>query len=750
VNRSPTTLTATVGGVLLLASVPLLISAPLQAQQPDSQATVAAEQERPRIGLALSGGSARGFAHVGVLEVLQEAGIPVDAIAGTSMGSVIGGLYASGLSIDELRFVAAEVDWNRVFSDAPERRNLPVERKLEEGRTVFGLPIVNGRPRIPSGIIQGQRLTQLLTGLTWHVHPIRDFHDLPIPFAAVATDAETGEAVVLDGGFLPEAIRASIAIPSVFAPVEIDGRYLIDGGIVRNLPTPEVRDLGADIIICSDVTKPLATADSLQSLVDILSQTIAFRTVERRDVDAELCDVMIRPDIRGIESADFAGAEEIIARGRTAAQSALEEMRNLGLAGLAGVQPEIGEERLLEPARVREIRVTGLERSPEASVRRSLGLEVPATLDVRDVNDAVTRVYDTGLFRRVSYRLDPAPVGASDPDERILTVHVKDEGRSWVGGSYRYEGRYKASILATAAVRNLLLYGSTLLADLRLGEQTRIAAEYQKRLGWGAAPLFALRAAYRRSPFDLYEDGKRVAEPHVKLVHIEGFLGLGIGYSTAVGAVLKFEGVESDGADLVPDWNGEDRTYFTLSGVVKVDTRDRLAFPRSGVHVLGKTEWGDGALASGDSGFSHHVLDVDAAVPVSGTVTLRGRVTVGTSDGSDLPDQYRFFIGGANTFYLYPDRQFSFVGQRVMERRGRNLQMLAVGLQWEVAPNLFALGRWNAAALPEEWRVNASDFITGFGVGMGITSRLGAGRIMLTGGSDADAVRLEIDLGYLF
>jgi len=212
VNHSPATLAATVGGVLLLAS------APLQAQQPDSQATVAAEKERPRIGLALSGGSARGFAHVGVIEVFEEAGIPVDVIAGTSMGSVIGGLYASGLSTDDLRFVAAEVDWNRVFSDAPDRRNLPVERKVEEGRTVFGLPIVNGRPRIPSGIVQGQRLTQLLTGLTWHVHPIRDFHDLPIPFVAVATDYETGEAVVLDGGFLPEAIRASIAFRASSRP----------------------------------------------------------------------------------------------------------------------------------------------------------------------------------------------------------------------------------------------------------------------------------------------------------------------------------------------------------------------------------------------------------------------------------------------------------------------------------------------------------------------------------------------------
>ena len=727
----------------------LLLPAPLRAQQ--SQGAPGEDQARPpRIGLALSGGSARGFAHVGVIQVLEEAGVPVDAVAGTSMGSVVGGLYASGLSTEELSAVAAEVDWDRMFSDAPDRRNLPVERKVEQGRTVFGLPILDGAPRLPSGIIQGQRITQPLTGLTWHVHPVRDFRDLPVPFTAVAADAETGEAVVLDHGFLPQAIRASLAIPSVFAPVEIDGRYLIDGGIVRNLPTPEVEALGADIIICSDVTKPLATADSLRSLVDILTQTMAFRTVERRDVDAGLCDVMIAPDIQGIESADFARAEDIIARGRVAAEAVLAELEDLGITDLRGPVGEGDADPLAAAARVTEIRVEGLERTSEASVLRSLDLSVPAELDVAAVSEAVARVYDTGLFQSVSYRMDPASGPGAAPGDRVLAVRVKDEGRSWVGGSYRYEGRYKASILATAAVRNLLIRGSTLLADLRLGEQTRISAEIQKRLGWGAAPLIGLRAEYKRSPFDLYVDGERVAEPRVTVGHVDAFLGVGIGYSTTLGAVVKFEGVESDNAPLAPDWKGEDRTYFTLSGVLKLDTWDRLVFPHSGVRVAARTEWGDGALAEGSGGFSQHVADVDAAIPLARKVALRARATLGTSDGDDLPSQYLFFVGGANRFYLYPDRQFSFAGQRVLERRGRHLQMLSVGLQWEVKPNFFALARWNTAALPVEWEFETEDFITGFGGGVGINSRIGMARLLVTGGSDADAIRLELDLGYQF
>jgi hypothetical protein len=168
------------------------------------------------------------------------------------------------------------------------------------------------------------------------------------------------------------------------------------------------------------------------------------------------------------------------------------------------------------------------------------------------------------------------------------------------------------------------------------------------------------------------------------------------------------------------------------------------------VRVAARTEWGDGALAEDSGGFSQHVADVDAAIPLAREVALRARATLGTSDGDDLPSQYLFFVGGANRFYLYPDRQFSFAGQRVLERRGRHLQMLSVGLQWEVRSNFFALARWNTAALPVEWEFETENFITGFGGGVGINSRIGMARLLVTGGSDADAIRLELDLGFQF
>ena len=232
---------------LVLTVCLLLVSAPGRAQTPNP----------PKIGIALSGGAARGLAHIGVLKVLEQAGIPVDVIAGTSMGSVVGGLYALGYNADQLDTIVRAQDWFRLLTDPVDRRDLPVDRKIAADRIMLTLPIYRGGIHLPRSVVPGQRIWELLTRLTWSAHGVHDFHRLPTPFAAVATDLETGQAVVLDRGFLPDAIRASMALPSVFAPVELGGVVLIDGGVVRNLPAHDARALGADVLICSDVTDPL-------------------------------------------------------------------------------------------------------------------------------------------------------------------------------------------------------------------------------------------------------------------------------------------------------------------------------------------------------------------------------------------------------------------------------------------------------------------------------------------------------------
>ncbi len=248
-----------------------------------------AAEARPKIGLVLSGGAARGLAHIGVLKALDEQGIQIDAIAGTSMGAVVGGLYASGYTPAELERIALEMDWQQALSDAPPRKDVPFRRKQDDRDFLVKQKISfrdDGTLGLPLGVIQGQNLAMVLESLLVHTSDNRDFDKLAIPFRAVSTDIATGEKVVFRKGHLPQAIRASMSIPAVFAPVEIDGRLLVDGGMVDNIPVDVARDMGVDVVIVVDIGNPLRDRKDLSTVLDVMNQSITLMT--RKNSEAQL------------------------------------------------------------------------------------------------------------------------------------------------------------------------------------------------------------------------------------------------------------------------------------------------------------------------------------------------------------------------------------------------------------------------------------------------------------------------------
>jgi NTE family protein len=721
-----------------------------------------AQTGEPRVGLVLSGGAARGFAHVGVIEVLEEHGLQVDLVTGTSMGSVIGGLYAMGYTPEMLRNVSLQLDWSRVFSDQPERRNLPIERKSDDGRVLFVLPMNGVIPTLPSSIIEGQRISQLLTGLTWPAHQVTDFAKLPKPFGAVATAVDSGHAISLRGGYLPEVIRASLAIPGVFAPVEINGRLLIDGGIARNLPAQDAGEMGADWIICSDVSEPLASQDSLKTLAAILNQTVAYRMWERTLAQRELCDILIVTSVPSSMSSKFDQAEEIIEYGRASAEAALDSLSAAGVefapAAAFRARSESSWEPAAESVRLSSIRIEGIDRHSRNTILRAMQLQTGSVVSPADLDRAISRLYDTGLYKNVWYRLEPAQTGrsedvasglaAGDSPAVVLAVDVREKRQNQLGASYRYDGRFKASILATTEFRDLLLAGSLLRADLRLGEQGRFAVDFGKRWGWVAAPMLALRFDNKRMPFDIFVDGERVSEPRVRSTSIRGLAGLGFGYDAFLGLEFGYEDVNSEPAPLAEDWTAGDQDFATLAGLAAIDRWDRARFPRRGWQLLAKTLWADESI--GGSNFSQHVLDVQGVVPIAHRFGILGRATIGTTDGDDLPSNYLFFVGGAQQYDLYRDRHFPFYGLRVNERRGRHLQAGMLGLQWEFLPDLFAQIRGNAAALPEEWEWDDDAFFGGWGLTLGAWSRFGSAALTVAGENFSEWPRVEIDVGFPF
>ena len=303
------------------------------AQQTEGSAE---QKSRPKIGLALSGGGARGSAHIGVLKVLEENNIPIDYIAGTSMGSIVGGLYSIGMSPDEILEGIESIDWDDVFHDFPAREERSFRRKRDDD-----LYLVKAKPgidkdglKLPEGVVQGQKINMALSRFTQPVQNIKNFDNFAIPFRAVASDIVTGDAVVLDSGNLAAAIRASMSVPAAFAPITIDGRQLVDGGIANNLPIDVVRAMGADIVIAVDISTPLLTEDELGSALKITIQLTGILT--RRNAEAQIAtlteeDVLLIPDLGDITSADFDRAAEAIPTGVAAAEASLESLRRYSI-----------------------------------------------------------------------------------------------------------------------------------------------------------------------------------------------------------------------------------------------------------------------------------------------------------------------------------------------------------------------------------------------------------------------------------
>ncbi len=659
-----------------------------------------------RVGVALSGGAARGLAHIGVLRVLEEAGVPVDVITGTSMGSVIGGLYAVGYTAAQLDTIVRTEDWLRLLTDPVDRRDLAVDRKFTEDHYLVTLPIERGGIKLPKSVVPGQRVSQLLTGLTWSAHPIRDFRALPIPFAAVATDLETSKAVVLDHGFLPDAIRASMALPSVFSPVELADTSVIDGGVIRNLPAQDARALGADVLICSDVTDPLEPRDSIVSLVDVLVQSVSFRVWDSEAVQRSKCDVLILPDVRAFSTFGFARAREVIARGEAAARAAIPAIT----AALArGRVP-----RPVRPARVPLVRAESVlvttvrfdpaDLVPGGFLARALGVKPGTWVSRRTLDQRMSRLYATGLFESVGYRLDRGD----------LTVVLRQRSGGRFGGGLRYDSRYKASVLLSSTLGRVAGGGSA-RADARLGQQIQVGAGVSQPLGDGRSLTLGAVADYLRSPFDLYQGDHRVAQARVDLAAISTSVARSAG--TLADATLSAKVEYARWAEEVSAVasNPLYRAFYSVAGVLQLDSYDRGLFPHSGVGFRAVSEWGNrlGTAAAGGP-FSHHVADLRGYLPLARRLSLWAGATIGAS-GGEPPPHYQFFLGGANAYYLFPDRDIAFAGLRTQQQRGRHVQKAELGAQWELAPDVFARVRWNAGTVLDRWSFDPARYVQGAG-----------------------------------
>ncbi|MEN8885799.1 MAG: patatin-like phospholipase family protein, partial [Winogradskyella sp.] len=367
--------------------------------------TTAQDVKAPKIGLVLSGGGAKGFAHIGVLKVIDSLGIKVDYIAGTSMGAIIGSLYASGYSGKQLEAMFNNIDFDALINDKFPREFKPFYERENAEKYAVSLPFQKFKITLPSALSRGQNVYNLLYQLMLPVNEIKDFEKLPIPFFCIATDMETGESILLDKGRLAEAVTASAALPSLFQPVAIGNRVLIDGGVTNNFPVEKLRAKGMDVIIGVDVQDALKDRDYLKSAPDILLQINNFRTINLMKAKAPLTDIYIKPDITDFSVISFNKGRNIITNGEVAARVNLPELLKLqNKTDTVVSKPFI---QLVDSLKINSIRVKGKELYTRSFILGKLKLKAEGKIEYSDFTKGINNLIATNNFDTFRYYLEP-------------------------------------------------------------------------------------------------------------------------------------------------------------------------------------------------------------------------------------------------------------------------------------------------------------------------------------------------------
>jgi NTE family protein len=471
---------------------------------------------RPRICVVLSGGGARGIAHIGVLKVLEDLKIPIDCIAGTSMGAVVGGLYASGMNAREIESTMRSVDWQEAFRDTPPRRDLAFRRKQDDRNFLVRLPLglKRGQILLPKGFIQGQKLQETLRQLTLQFNDSTDFDRLPTAFRAVATDLESGEAVVLDKGDLAIAMRASISAPGVFAPVDYRGRLLVDGGLAENLPINVARAMNADILIVSDVSFPLQARAQLDSALSISNQLLAIlvhKDSDRQRLSLSPQDVLIEPVLGSTTSTDFAATLGTIVRGEEAAHGSAEKLARfrVGDAEYHAYQAR-REARVPGLSPIEFVRVDKESKRYEATIMAEMQPLIGKPISVDQVGSRITKLYGLGNFETLDYSLVQQDLGTSAAAGASAAggaeaaqesgLEIRARRKSWGPNYIRFglnlqddfQGNSRYNAAARFVVSELNDLGAELLTDVQIGSDPRVFSEFYQPLDpqrtWFVAP----------------------------------------------------------------------------------------------------------------------------------------------------------------------------------------------------------------------------------------------------------------------
>ena len=604
-------------------------------------------QKTPKIALVLSGGGALGLAHVGVIQELERMNLRPDFVVGTSMGSIVGGLYASGLDGPALERVVNEMNWGEIFNPTPERRNLTYHQKTQDADfpVKASLALDGAHLILPAGAISDQKLLQQLRHFTAAKGVLKSFDDLPIPFRAVATDIETGKPVVIDHGELPMAMRASMSVPGVFSPITLDGKLLVDGGMAANIPISIARDMGADIVIVVATPSSLQNKQKIATAVDVLGQSVTLLILSNERAQLATLtpnDVLIMIDPGDINAAAFDRGKDLVQAGRrsliakTADLNKVLANRPLTTKALAQVPPA---------PQIDYIRIQNGSRLADEVIKQKIDDLVGKPADPETINLGLDRVYALGQFDRVDYVLEHSKDGEG------LVVRAENRAPSagrvrlglTVANDFNSSSDYTLSFdYRTPALDN---YGSELQLQATLGDRSAASAELFKLLEPSQSWFLSGKVKTEIRPVNVY-NGKGYKLGNYDLVY--ALASVGAGYQFGGTSELRLELQRGEGRVKAQEGSLNTRALTLNIGRVRLlgnyETLDNAYFPRTGSKA--SFNWTQGAKGLGDNNTFQTISGSALTTRTLGDDTIIAAISGGTSLSGVTPTDARFRLGG--------------------------------------------------------------------------------------------------------
>ncbi len=733
----------------------------------------AQEQNNVKVGLVLSGGGAKGMAHIGAIKVIEEAGIKIDYIGGTSMGAIVGALYASGYSATELDSIFRNTDFFNLIQDNLPRSAKTFYEKEDSERYALTLPFNNFKITFPQGYSGGRNIYSELVKLLYHVKDVEDFSELPIPFVCVATNVETGKEVVLNKGYLPEAILASGTLPSLFEPTKINNQILIDGGVVNNYPIDKVKEMGANFIIGVDVQHGLSTKEELSSATEILMQINNFRAAADMQTKSKETDIYIKPEIKDYSVLDFDDKEAIIETGLVAARFKMDELYKVSQKQQNKTKPNIEIEDT-NTLKVDRLILTGDNSYSRGYIKGKLRFKFGEEITFKKLQQGLSNLYATGNFVSNRYKLTSSENGED------LSINLEETiDNTFLRLGVNYNGLYKSSALINITRKNLLLNEDVTSLDLILGDNIRYNFQYyvDKGLYWS----FGIESRFNqfeeeislgliRENYNVFNNtnintitldvSDITNQIYVQTVVREEFAfraGLEhkfLKYSTLTLSDVNNDGFGASAASTEERTHFEKGSYYSAFSKLILDTYDDKYFPSRGLYFNGDFQFY--ALSSDFNNnfreFSIVKAKVGTALPITNNFSLNVETDGGFKLGSSTVSSFDFVLGGYGASYI--NNFTPFIGYDFLNLVGNSYIKAYGRLDYEFIPKNHFMFSANFANVDDDIFRTGEWFTlpnySGYGISYGFESFIGPLQIMYSWSPEIEKESFFFSIGYWF